>query len=65
MSEIDYRGMSDADFRTEFARILEIAHAERRENQLLYYKPVSPTAMAIHVNVDWPWFHHQWFWPQP
>ena len=45
---VDFSVMSDEDFRAELARILAASHAERRENQLLYYKPVSASAMAVH-----------------
>ena len=40
--------LSDDEFKSKFAEILALAQNERRDNMLLYYVPVSKTAMAVH-----------------
>src|SRR3990167_8969765 len=40
--------LSDEDFKAKFGELLTLAQNERRENQLLSYKPVSATALAVH-----------------
>ena len=47
-AEPDLACLSDDDFRAQFADILTLAQNDRRENQLVLYRPASPTAMAIH-----------------
>lgn len=44
----DIAELTDEEFRALFATTLSSAAAERRENQLLWYRPVSPVATAIH-----------------
>lgn len=40
--------LSDEDFKAKFGELLTLAQNERQANQLLWYKPVSSTALAIH-----------------
>ena len=40
--------LSDDAFKAKFAELLSMAQNDRRENQLLYYKPVSTVGMAVH-----------------
>src|SRR3990167_11465927 len=44
----DLSALSEDEFRAEFAKVLPRAQTDRRENQLLYYRPVSPIAMQVH-----------------
>jgi len=43
--------LSDEDFKAKFGELLTLAQNERRDNQLLWYKPVSATALAIHESI--------------
>jgi len=40
--------LSDDDFKARFGELLTLAQQERQSNQLLDYRPVSTTALAIH-----------------
>lgn len=40
--------LSDDAFKAKFGELLSLAQNERRDNQLLWYKPVSNVMMAIH-----------------
>ena len=40
--------LSDEDIKLKFGELLSLAQNERKDNQLLWYRPVSPTALAIH-----------------
>lgn len=40
-------GLSDEEFRENFAKLMHTAQLERQENQLTYFKPVSPMAGRI------------------
>src|SRR3989337_1226133 len=44
----DISALSDEDFKAKFGDLLPLAQNERRDNQLLWYRPVSATALAIH-----------------
>ena len=44
----DLTTLSDDQFRARFGELLTLAQDERKLNQLLWYKPVSATALAIH-----------------
>src|SRR3990167_6273182 len=40
--------LTDDEFKARFSELLSLAQNERRDNQLLHYKPVSATVMAAH-----------------
>ena len=44
----DLTALTDDEFKAKFASALTLAQAQRQENQILSYKPVSATALAIH-----------------
>jgi len=44
----EIRHLSNEEFRLAFAGVLKAQHADRRENQLLYYRPVSAQAEKVH-----------------
>lgn len=48
MSEVVLEGLTDEEFKAKFAELLTLAQNDRREQQLLYYKPVSDMIMKIH-----------------
>ena len=44
----DLAALSDEDFKSKLGELLTAAQDDRRENQLLYYRPVSSVMMAVH-----------------
>ncbi len=44
----DLATLTDDEFKAQFAEFLTLAQNERRDNQLIHYQPVSPTAMKVH-----------------
>jgi len=41
-------GLTDEAFREMFAKAVSLQKADRQENQILYYRPVSSHAMSVH-----------------
>ena len=46
----DLRKLPDEQLRGALVQLLEIQRKDRKENQLLYYQPVSPEAEKVHCS---------------
>ena len=49
-NSLDVSRLSDEQLRLTTARVLKLLAEDRKENQLLYYTPVSPVAEAVHCS---------------
>jgi len=47
MQQSDLAGLSDEEFRVKLAELVKLARDDRQENQLVYYKSVSPMADKV------------------
>ena len=50
LNKFDIARLSDDQLRGIVGQVVSVQYKDRQENQLLYYKPVSPVAEAVHTS---------------